>query len=132
MSYSYSSGPLAGYSYGSGPVSLAGYSYASGPASLSGLGFSLKPPKWLRDAVSGVIHKTTVNIPTPVGPVSLSPEELKSAIKGSNVTVGPKQPSAAEQIVSNVPGGANTLLLAGLGIAGLLVFMSMSRRRRAA
>lgn len=103
------------------------YSIAPEP---QGLGFSLRPPKWLRDAVSGVIHKTTVNVPTPAGgSIPLTPGEIANAIKGSTVTVGPKQPSPVEQAMQNVPGGVGGIaLLAGAA----LVTMLLLRKRRAA
>jgi hypothetical protein len=96
-----------------------------------GLGFSLKPPKWLRQAVSGVIHRSTVNVPTPTGNVSLTPGEVWDVVKGATVTVGPKK-SPVEEAVQKIPGGMNTIALVGIGVLGLLLFKSMSSRRRAA
>mgnify|MGYP001591948470 FL=1 len=95
----------------------------------SQLGFSLRPPRWLRNIGRGVLGQTAVTVPTPVGPVVLTPAQVLAATRGTRVTVGgPPPPSPIEQAVAAVPGGMGTIAAVGIGV--LLLFLLMPRRGR--
>lgn len=85
----------------------------------SGLGFSLKPPKWLRNAVINPIKQIvgggTVTVPTPAGPVEIA---------------RPSEPSPTQQFVNSVPGGGTTLAIGAAVGLGLLMLNGRKRRRR--
>lgn len=104
---------------------------------ISGLGLSLKPPQWLRDLGARVISQTHVSVPTPAGSVVVDlgdPTQLaqiRQAITGAQVQVGPRAPSPLEQLNAGVgtavPGGWGTIAVAA---GALLLLMARRRRRR--
>ena len=75
------------------------------------LGFSLKPPQWLRDAVSDLAHGKTTSVPVP---------------GGSTATLTPpsalQKPTPVEQAntaVESVPGGWMTIA----AVIGAAIFL---------
>jgi len=106
----------------------------------SGLGFSLKPPKWLRNAVKSVLPGVSVqaSVPTPAGPVvvdSADPDSgrrVLDALKNTRVTVGRRQPSVvdeiSQQVQDSVPGGWLTIGAVALG--GIVLLTRRGGRRR--
>ena len=90
------------------------------------LGFSLKPPKWLREAGQQIIGGLRVSVPTPVGPVVLTPGQAAAAARGATVTYTPQQPQSFGQQVQQIPGGWGTLAAVGIGA---VVLLTMLRRR---
>jgi hypothetical protein len=86
-------------------------------AELSGLGFSLKPPQWLRTAVSQIVSGTkvsvpSVNIPLPGGGMITTP------------STKPSMGQQAELLAANIPGGMVTIAAVGL----LGAFLLLKRR----
>lgn len=101
------------------------------------MGFSLKPPKFIRDAVSAVVRQvvggTTITLPT--GQV-VSASDLPSVVAGARVNVNTQQPaqssSPAAQMnatVERIPGGWITVAAAAIA-GGLLLSRAMKRGRR--
>ena len=80
---------------------------------MSYLGFSFKPPRWLRDAVSGIkISVPPTTVPTP---------------GGGTVTFNPASQQQLPDVtgaVQQIPGGWLTL-----GAAGVALYLLLSRRR---
>lgn len=108
---------------------------------LGELGFSLKPPKWLRNAVKSVTSgaKVAVNVPTPAGPVNVadpsSAKAVADAIRNAQVTVTTGKPVAdspgggvREYVENRIPGGWITI--AGGVLGGLLLLNLMRGARR--
>lgn len=102
---------------------------------LSDVGFSLKPPAWLRQAVSSAVQaiKPKITLNTPAGPVTVDPTnatEIRQTISQlrPSVTFGAQPPTLFDRVsagVDAIPGGGVTLALAG----GALLLLLMSRRR---
>lgn len=93
------------------------------------LGLSLKPPKWLRNIVSGAVKGTTVTVPTPIGPQTIrvdDPNAMKQIRQAytPNITFGPPREQQAIQQAATFGGGG---LLLGAG-AVLLVVLLMRRK----
>jgi len=88
----------------------------------NGLGLSLKPPAWLRQAVSEVIHGTKVEVPPITVPLP----------GGGSATIHPTRPSLqqqAEHVVEAVPGGWITIAAIAAGTIFILPRL-MGRRGR--
>lgn len=109
-------------------------------SNLGALGFSLKPPKWARDAVANLVKKVDVKttVSSPAGPVTVNPldpatlSKAAEALRNARVTINP-QPAGTPTptdpgafVESQVPGGWLTLAAAG---AGLFALVAMSKRR---
>jgi hypothetical protein len=95
-----------------------------------GLGISLTPPAWLRQTAGAIIKGVTLTVPTPVGPVSVNPQQAAAAARGASVTYTPPRPASegpGEFIERSIPGGWGTV---GLVAAALAVFMVMGARGR--
>jgi hypothetical protein len=99
----------------------------------NGLGFSLKPPAWLRAAISqhvgAAVKGTTLSIPTSSGTVSFDLTDPKQWAAIGNMLKGIKISRPTDQPSSGLPVAA----VAGLGIGtiALLAFglyMLASRR----
>lgn len=75
-------------------------------------------------AVKGVFRDSTVTMP---GGVEVAARDLPRVLKGSSVRFG-KTPSAAEQLVEQVPGGLGTI--ATVALVGLGAMLLMGARRR--
>jgi MYXO-CTERM domain-containing protein len=104
---------------------------------MSGLGFSLKPPKWLRNAVASAVKGQSVTVQTPSGPQEVKLDDPSAAKKflqmaAPQVSFGPPgpQPNLIDQAAAAVPGGTTTLAVGALALVGLAAF-AFSRRRRA-
>ncbi len=81
--------------------------------SLDGLGLSLKPPAWLRNAVSEVWKGSKISIPSTTIPLP----------GGGSVRTPGTKPSfqdQAQNAVENIPGGWFTVAAIALGAAVLL------------
>ena len=85
---------------------------------LAGLGFSLKPPRWLRNAVGQIVSGTKVEVPSVTVPLPGG---------GSVSTPGPKPsfPEKAQMAIEQIPGGWFPVAAVGLGAVLL-----MQRARR--
>lgn len=83
---------------------------------LSGLGLSLKPPKWLRNAVGGVV-RDTVDAATKAARESAEAAAREAAAR---LRTPPKTPvEQVNEAVAAVPGG--WLTIAALGIGALML-----------
>lgn len=106
---------------------------------LDGLDFSLKPPKWLRNAVSSVTNAIGIRaeVPTPAGPIAVdtrdpqatrdSVEAVADRLRRTTVTIGPREQPTRQpmsEIVEQIPGGWLTI---GFGAAALLFLLSRRR-----
>jgi hypothetical protein len=85
-----------------------------------GLGFSLKPPKWLREAAGKIISGIKVEPPPPIS-IPLP------GGRGQVVLSTRPMDQAGQFVEQNVPGGWGTVALIG---AGVLALMLMGGRRR--
>lgn len=101
---------------------------------LDGLGFSLKPPKWLRNAVSTVVNSgvAKVTVPTASGPVEVNKDSIQAAadlLRNAKLTVNPgaKPSTPADQaqdfVQSNIPGGWLTIM--GVGLVGVVLLTTL-------
>ena len=81
-----------------------------------GMGFSLKPPAWLKNAVTDLFHGQTTTVPTPGGgSATITPP---GALQKPGATPEPASP------VDSIPGGWLTIV----GAAALAFFL-LSRRK---
>lgn len=86
---------------------------------LSGLGFSLKPPRWAREAVAKIWQGSKVEVPAVTIPLP----------GGGSITTPSTKPSVQEQaelLAANIPGGMVTI--AAVGLLGAFLLMKSLKR----
>jgi hypothetical protein len=93
-------------------------------------------PEWVSSTASSIVKGITLTVPTPLGPVQLTPQQAAAAARGSSVSYTPPRPGtqtpfqqAGSFVEQNVPGGWGTVALAA-GAGLLLVLMMGGRGRR--
>jgi hypothetical protein len=98
----------------------------------SGLGFSL--PSFVTQTGAAIVKGITLTVPTPLGPIQLSPQQAAAAAKGATVTYTPPRPAspnpinqAGQFVEQNVPGGWGTVVLVGGGLLALVLLMGRRR-----
>lgn len=82
----------------------------------SNLGFSLKPPKWLREAAGKIVSGIQIS---PPGPIDIPLPGGKGKV---TVSTGPTGAGIMDQIQQSGPS------LAMIGLGALAVFLLMRRR----
>jgi hypothetical protein len=86
----------------------------------AGLGLSLKPPAWLRTAVSEIVSGTKVAVPSVTIPLP----------GGGSITTPSTKPTVqqqAELVVANVPGG--WLTIAAVAVGAIFILPRLLGRR---